>query len=512
MATPAGPDLSTAEGIRQYAEGLRAQVAEVDPSVGRVADDVTMERVRDLEARSTALGARVDEWVESRPEVAQARQVLDKELDRLTDWESRVATASRDMGMAQAQVDAARRDYFTAQTLADKRDAIARQEAAQGRYDASAEYQRYAVQHRDEQMGFTADAAQRVGEARLEAFARLRPMGGDLEVSGTKGQALPKRQREAMADTARFFPSDWVEASNRLGDRLHVRASTTRAHYQNYGGQGPFITGTTTWKRQVPLPEEWDSRRPIHGRTGYMHTFPEGTPKEVLDRFPSATRSGVAPVEFVRADRTVSVPVSYDAYKASRRRGASPAPGATYRVLDEGGELTEFGRADGWTAVTLPDGTRGAVRDWYRHQTVMSQKGATMTSSFTTSTATNTTIHELTHRMEHANPRLGLMERAYLTRRAGVDPRQAKLVHVGGDLDEKGVAGAGMYTAYSAKVYQGEDTFWEVSSTGTPLVWGRMKRPEVARGKHVSYWSPSEAKGLEDSDHRAFVYGTMLTI
>ena len=111
--------------------------------------------------------------------------------------------------------------------------------------------------------------------------------------------------------------------------------------------------------------------------------------------------------------------------------------------------------------------------------------------------ARRTATHELTHRLEHANPQLGHLEAAFLERRSHDEEGRPKaLIPING-MHREWARDGGFVHPYIGKVYPTQ-TFHEVLSTGTEAVFGGAYGGLVGRGDERS-----------DADHRAFVLGCL---
>jgi hypothetical protein len=105
--------------------------------------------------------------------------------------------------------------------------------------------------------------------------------------------------------------------------------------------------------------------------------------------------------------------------------------------------------------------------------------------------------HELTHRLEHANPQLARLEEAFIGRRCtDTDGNRTPLVPLRTGRNEWARDG-GFVDPYVGKVYPSPG-FWEVLSTGTESVYDGAYGGLVGRDGEVP-----------DDDHRAFVLGCL---
>jgi hypothetical protein len=111
--------------------------------------------------------------------------------------------------------------------------------------------------------------------------------------------------------------------------------------------------------------------------------------------------------------------------------------------------------------------------------------------------ARKTATHELTHRCEHANKQLGMLEDAFLRRRCSDEDGRLRptrpIEHMRGERARDG----GFVSPYVGKVYPTQ-TFHEVLSTGTEAIFGGAYGGLVGRGGEAV-----------DADHRAFVLGCL---
>lgn len=478
-------DEEVREGLVADAEDLRSRVGALEPEYARgVATYETMEEVQDLEAEVSGLGERTDVWIESQEDVVAAREEYEAARARFEE-----AAAERER----------LRQEFVAMGLRPEREKFV--EVTTAMAQAAAVYS---------EVGKSVNmAASTLGERRLAHFGRLRAMGGEATFTDHRGGRPTKRVREAMADTTRFFPSDWVDSSNRLNEShpLTVRRSKARAHYQH------GAVGVARGYRAGAAPYSFTEFTPGSDQGFYETTVdgssPEGQALKAagVRGYPVNGRQGLTyDVEYVRAGFTREMSPTWDAYKANRRANSRPTY-SRVALVDDDGHLTEAGRAEGWTETTLPDGTRGAIRDAHAGDQAVVASGSTLTSPFDSSQADNTSIHEMTHRMEYANPRLPLLERAYLTRRSGTDPRSARLIPLASGRRERALGGSGLYQDYAARVYS-NDSAYEVASMGTPLAWGRMRTYTDA----PTLPSHEEFTGMDDTSHRTFIYGAMLAV
>ncbi len=111
--------------------------------------------------------------------------------------------------------------------------------------------------------------------------------------------------------------------------------------------------------------------------------------------------------------------------------------------------------------------------------------------------ARRTATHELTHRLEHANPQLGMLEDAFLRRRCSDEDGQPKaLIPIKG-MHREWARDGGFVHPYIGKVYP-TTTFHEVLSTGTEAVFGDAYGGLIGRRDERT-----------DADHRAFVLGCL---
>jgi hypothetical protein len=108
-----------------------------------------------------------------------------------------------------------------------------------------------------------------------------------------------------------------------------------------------------------------------------------------------------------------------------------------------------------------------------------------------------TATHELTHRLEHANPQLGLLEQAFLRRRCSDEDGQLRPARPIEHMRSERARDGGFVHPYIGKVYP-TVTFHEVLSTGAEAVFAGSYGGLVGRGDRPS-----------DADHRAFVLGCL---
>jgi hypothetical protein len=112
--------------------------------------------------------------------------------------------------------------------------------------------------------------------------------------------------------------------------------------------------------------------------------------------------------------------------------------------------------------------------------------------------AARVATHELTHRMENANDRLGRLEQAFLNRRCVDENGNSNRPHAyKGIYRKERIRDGGFVDEYTGKIYPGL-TYREVLSTGAEAIFNGHHGGLTGRGG-----------GQADQDHRAFVLGCL---
>lgn len=111
--------------------------------------------------------------------------------------------------------------------------------------------------------------------------------------------------------------------------------------------------------------------------------------------------------------------------------------------------------------------------------------------------ARSTATHELTHRLEHANPQLGRLEDAFIYRRCRNEDGMLKQAVPLSRRSSEMVRDGNFVNPYIGKIYP-TSTFFEVLSTGTESIFA---------GAYGGLIGRSDEK--PDADHRAFTLGCL---
>lgn len=271
-------------------------------------------------------------------------------------------------------------------------------------------------------------------QAAKDVLSELREMGGDHPFHPKSQKPAVKAVNEALG----CFPADWVARSAGEGEGLFLRHTKGRAHYAHR---------TTQKFNEV-------------GKMPPMSYSCTAAPNEDFDEY-------VAQVS---------------------------AKGAKVRTFGASGKMRN---AKVLEVVSVNPGSR-KVELLVDAGTGKKQVSYETVSVLTTDKTVDTTIHELSHRMEYTNPRLKRMESAFYWRRTrGEDGWTEETVPYNGAGDEM-VRPDGFVDEYVGRDYGG--SAYEVMSIGMEGVFagdfGALRGVDVKRS---------------DEDHRAFVLGVLAT-
>ena len=400
------------------------------------------EAVHDVEAARTRLD--VDALRDARDDAQAAFDALD--LPSASDpanWPTIEA--------AQAPLDQARQRLAAAMRDPDLR-------AAEARYDATING-----------MGpRTRDGLTRLRDGYTTALAEVRDFGGHLDLHDA--ESAPEAAA-AFRLAAQHYPSDWITRSSQMQPPV-ARLADTRAHYSP-SGLVEKLTRTTPKTEELSLgadddPTARDTPFAAHTLDPRTVDAPEG--------------------------RAWWIKTEYDAEYDS---GGPPPAG------------------DGWERYTH----RGASTWWRRPKLVEKRTGLPFYAPvILTGAATDpahalpddgpyarAAIHELGHRMQHANPSIARAENDYILRRTTLPTgEREKPIDVAG-RGESGYADS-FSVAYTGKTYDpingqpANEAHTEVLSTGMEALFAGRYGGFIGAGQHHP-----------DHETRGFILGLLAT-
>lgn len=314
----------------------------------------------------------------------------------------------------------------------------------------------------------TADGLARLRDGYTAALAEVRDFGGPL---GLDDEHSAPEAAAAFQDAAQRFPAAWVERSGQMRAPV-ARIADGRAHYS----RDKLVEQKT---RAAPKTEELS-----------LATGDDATERDT----PFASHSIDPRTTDAPAGRTWWVKTEYEAeFDSSRPRPAG----------------------DGWEQYTH----RGASTWWRRPKLVEKRTGMPFHAPviLTSPDADATTalpgdgpyaraaVHELGHRMQHANPAIARAEHAYLGRRTTTATgEREKPVNLAGP-NETGYADS-FSVAYTGKTYAPEygtpddEGHTEVLSTGMEALFAGRYGGFIGAGQHHP-----------DHETRSFILGLLAT-
>jgi hypothetical protein len=243
-------------------------------------------------------------------------------------------------------------------------------------------------------------------EAYREILGEIRPMGGvELKV----GADSHKKSVKVLQSALRYYPADWIEASNKATEfrPLRVKKTTARAHYTN----GAYQKKSS----RMPSVRSYIEDANWQPRENYLHDHGAIV---------------VQPDEYGRAIHTLA---NGYVYEASCAPGEVMVVKPDLEIWKDGGRqrmVAPPGR--GWQKVITNDIPYGKTEpeeyvNWVRQKTRVYESSKTVTAELTISPdgsgfqgedGFRVAVHEFAHRVEATSPqRISRIESAFLERR-----------------------------------------------------------------------------------------------
>jgi hypothetical protein len=445
------------------------------PAQGEVFRQQTNEDLDDIQAELEEL------YGQEEAEQQAARHKIDQAIKHSENMEKRYGLNSYDAMQARGQINEARQEL---------RDLINQPENEQRRSRI------YTLQGRQQQLrhdlarGFyqadQSESLTKLSDAYVETLSELRDLGGDT----TWHKRTSKKSAEAFQQVAEIYPSDWIDQHN-AGPAVYARISKRRAHYAD---RRYLEKKKRVRSQQVKL---FDSEREFDTSPFGRNRYDSGqiSWREATDEEREA--AGAAPFQEVMVEEHWEV-----------------------RRMRYGGDVSEFDQPKGsnWEMYRTEHGEGDLVwrRPQHRMETVEAEIAPEITtnpSSYQTvdpaqrgdgdsNVSYSTSTHEMAHRFEKVVPGIGEMEEAFLKRRTTAESgKREDLVDLYPGSRAREVARPDDFVnAYIGKEY-GRKNSHEVLSVGVESVFAGRNGGLVGAGRYDA-----------DTDHRAFVLGTLATI
>lgn len=436
------------------------------------------EKDRDLTAQSSALGNELNEARRATPALFVKPGMTDAEIE-----EVRAHNLERERGLSPL--------YARREALDLQREAV--WETLRSERDA------YYVRKR-------------------ELLGQIRPMGGDLKWSDG-GVKTSKEVGEEIRKAAAMLPSDWIEASN-AGQRgevstwsfqssglkeMRVRESSVRSHYSGHK--------SVTRRENFPLRHTSSYGRMT--RQEYLDHLASDPEKKIIpqDEWTESEVQNAYIDSVVYEECDVAYPGRYfsPAYDYYGPRRKSKLEGR-YLVKDDGSLALTGAAAKGWEKHEYVDRNGEDRYCWRRVRTrseVTKEAGLAELTYPKGSKGSSVTLHELTHRAEDANRRIGSLEGRFVLRRTtdeNGDRHPDEPYHDTKKHRSERVRPDSFVDRYIGKDYQ-SSTYYEVMSMGNEIaLYGRMGGFGKVTTDHTR---PEDV--VRDDDHHAFVLGTLLS-
>lgn len=303
--------------------------------------------------------------------------------------------------------------------------------------------------HANSLLGETGEKARALATAYQTVLKEIRPMGGDM----TFAQATDDNAREVFTEGAQYFPSEWIDASRKL----------------------------------PPM-----AAKLIHGRAHYLPSTRVQIKTKIADHTIVYTDQG---------DDLTTWNNDNQQYRRvmDEKDGRVMWVKSTYETAPTYDGVVKKPRGKEWEEFT----DRRGKQNWRREHTktvVVDNIGAPEilatpdSGTITKGPYSRAAIHELSHRMQHAVPRVAQIEKAFLERRTThPDGRRHKQVNVsGGRPAEMGYAD-GFAEKYMGRDYGPDANYTELLATGSEALFSGSFGGLVGRGK---YQRDDEMRGL----------------
>lgn len=334
-------------------------------------------------------------------------------------------------------------------------------------------------------------------EAYLEVLAEVRQMGGvELKVSADSHKASAKVLQSAL----RYYPADWIEASNKATSsrELRIKKTTARAHYSDgaYQKSSKRMPSIRSRVEVVGADGQWQPD------PGYIHD------QGAIAIRPPGGGAGYARYELPNG-------YSYEAYcEANEVMVVRP----DYEVYHSYYGTPETSPGRGWKQVTTvrknAAGEEMESKDWVRQRTRAYESTRTLKAEITISESHSgfqtdekggftVALHEFAHRVESTSPeRISRIESAFLERRRKAsegDEAKAKLTKIYQTRKREVGYEDEFANRYMGKVYAGQ-RHKELLSTGMEALFGG------------SYGGLAGTAGLRrDDDMQQLILGLLAT-
>lgn len=316
----------------------------------------------------------------------------------------------------------------------------------------------------------------------LELLSEIRPMGGTVSFKkGTKKEA-----KEAVQNAAKYFPSDWIEASNAHPSELGVRISPKRAHYV---GAKEKKTRTKKQYEDLVEVEDWVLKSHAKDDTTDYEPFTDEEWKALQGREPYLYTDNKRNSFYRRLHFE-----TYEGYGSMDAPDAAPGGTGWVRGMNKAGTKMIWRRPSMQTTVTVSSDSSELVTN-YRSSKVDQPDGYAQVSA-----------HEFTHRMEHTVAGISSIELEFIVRRTvDEDGLMETPVAMYGGRKSHGSQELSrsdhFVDVYMGKTYVGQSRYHEVMSTGVEAVFFGAFGGLV--GTHDK---------PRDEDMRAFVLGVLASV
>lgn len=295
----------------------------------------------------------------------------------------------------------------------------------------------------------TREDLKRLSDGYRTALAEVRDLGGELRWH----EKTTAKAKKFFEPAAQVYPSDWIAASNARA--LPVgKVTRSRAHYTD-GAQ--HVT-----RKKTPVTD----------------TFPISNLEQVKRNYTAPYYRHEVVTDASGKERVV---VTYmERYSPYQHRMKNGKPTGA-----------------GWEQVTYENRHGDQETVWWRPQTRMREVDSTFAPEITTNGSSETSMHELAHRMEASIPQIGEMEARWVTRRTTTNGVRDQPEAYSPRHRRERVRPDDFIDRYIGKDYN-TGRYHEVLSVGAPMLFlgDRGGMAGVARHKR-------------DDDMRAFVLGAM---
>ena len=373
----------------------------------------------------------------------------------------------------------------------------------------------------------TKDWLKRHGDTAAEVLAELRAMGSPETGLGEHPKSRKDHNKAvaAVTEAAKFYPTDWLEASRDGDPPLFIRVTSARAHYNpresirwddpsssktlrrkqpaiNMNVRRPPYIDSQDWETQwasdamigkkARVGETWKSKGRLRKVLGYTFDPETGDVDVTFDGGSKSVKVSTVDTRKLSGKEIMIDNLDFDD-KVNQLRGMSGR--------EQGVSSLEYSSANGILMVEYEDGRYETYATEAPFVNPHAGTGDTV-ATLTTDTTPRTTVHELAHRMEAVKPELGDIQQVFWSRRVTNNDSgsrfDAKAYH--GSRSEKVYPDAGFVEDYSSKRYAGSGHY-EILSTGMESVFcgsgGALEGAGIPRA---------------DKDHKAFVLGALAAL